>query len=143
MLSKPPTHLDGRVHHKVKQLPHSQRGHAGAPEEVVDVLAVCGWAGGRWMGRLRWAPAACAALLRCTGAPHCTTMHGSAWRMGTSAAAFVTPLPPLGLTLPQEVECARVVQLHRLAHVDAVQLVVVHQHVVLCQGSEVKGQELR
>lgn len=35
------THLDRGVHHEIKQLAHSQRGHARAPEEVVRVLAVC------------------------------------------------------------------------------------------------------
>lgn len=44
-----------------------------------------------------------------------------------------------GRTLPQEVKGARVVELHRLADVDAVQLVVVHQDVVLCRGREGGG----
>lgn len=42
--------LYARVHHKVKQLPHSQRGHARAAEEIVDVQAVCGQ-GTRRQGR--------------------------------------------------------------------------------------------
>lgn len=44
----------GGIHRKVKQLTHGQRGHAGASEEVVHVLAVCGvglgWVGVKWAG---------------------------------------------------------------------------------------------
>ena len=49
------------------------------------------------------------------------------------------------LTLPQEVKGARVIQLHCLADIYAVQLVLVHQHIVLCsraggQGSKGQGR---